>query len=117
MNSYKDYKIFISKRALKEIKSLPINIRQNHLKKIFQLRTDEIEALDIRKLQSVEDAYRIVAGDYRIVFKVFKDKIVIKIITDLHRKDVYKLIANLTTGLDLTKDLDLDVEKSKLLKN
>jgi mRNA interferase RelE/StbE len=37
-----------------------------------------------------EDAYRIRVGNYRIIYEIDDDKIIVTVITVGHRKDVYK---------------------------
>jgi len=37
-----------------------------------------------------EDAYRIRVGDYRIIYEIDNDKIIITVVSVGHRKEVYK---------------------------
>src|SRR3990167_300896 len=92
--SYVGYKIDLTKRACKELKHFPLEIRKFLVAKILLLRTD-IKVLNIKKLKgSSLDLERIKAHPYRIIFKVYKDKKKILVLTALHRKDIYR--TNLT---------------------
>jgi mRNA interferase RelE/StbE len=44
----------------------------------------------VRKLVSTENSYRIHVGDYRVVYNIIGNKLIIEIIRVGHRKDVYK---------------------------
>lgn len=45
---------------------------------------------DIKKIQGDENLYRIRSGYYRILYRIFDEKIHILIVDVDHRKDVYK---------------------------
>jgi mRNA interferase RelE/StbE len=56
-----------------------------------------VEALDenpfpagSRKLKGEERAYRIRVGDYRIIYDVLRDVLVVLVLSVGHRKDVYR---------------------------
>ncbi len=44
----------------------------------------------VRKLVGTEDTYRIRVGDFRVLYNVFKNKLIVEIVRVRHRKDVYK---------------------------
>ena len=46
---------------------------------------------DSKKLKANENAYRIRVGNYRILYEVFKQNLIIKIVRVAHRKDAYKV--------------------------
>ncbi len=85
----KEYKIFWKKSALKELNDLPHNIS----KKIY----DEISSLinnprphNSKKLINLNDYYRIRIQDYRVIYSIHDNELIIQIIRIAHRKDVYK---------------------------
>lgn len=43
-----------------------------------------------RKLQGYDDVYRIRVGQYRIVYEVFDDRVVVMVLKVGHRKDIYR---------------------------
>jgi mRNA interferase RelE/StbE len=80
------YKIEFKPRAMKDCKK----IRTSQLKKIF----DQIEAMafdlrgNVKHLTNFTPEYRLRVGNYRILFEIDEDKIIIYRIR--HRKDAYK---------------------------
>ena len=43
-----------------------------------------------KKLKGVKNSYRIRVGDYRIIYKIVDNLLVIEIVAIGHRKDIYK---------------------------
>lgn len=80
------YEIEIRKKAEKDLSSIP--------KKNAQQIADAIFALgksfkgDIKKLTNFSPEYRLRVGDWRILFEVSENKIIIYRI--LHRKEAYR---------------------------
>ena len=44
----------------------------------------------VRKLHGGEHTYRIRVGDYRVIYEVFEDRLVVQIVRVRHRKDAYR---------------------------
>jgi mRNA interferase RelE/StbE len=82
------YQLIILPKAEKELKKLP--------KKDF-IRIDEIilglasnpRPVGCKKLQGHADTYRIRSGDYRIVYNIEDDHLIVQVIRIANRKDVY----------------------------
>lgn len=80
------WKIEFKPRALKDCKKIP----HAQLKDIF----NQIEAMsdglkgDVRRLTNFTPEYRLRVGDYRALFEIEKEKLIIYRIR--HRKDAYK---------------------------
>ncbi len=84
------YKVEIKKSAQKEIRKLPSkDIRVRIINKIDDLSKDPTPN-EAKKIKGSNNIYRIRQGAYRIVYQVFKNKLVIMIIRVRHRKDAYK---------------------------
>ncbi len=83
-----NYKIEIKKSAAKEIAKLP----KTHLKHVI----DKIHLLSIDprpdgcKKLSGDDKYRMRAGDYRILYTIEDDRLIIYVVRVRHRKDAYR---------------------------
>ena len=82
-----NYKIFIKPTAAKELKRLP--------KKDVHLITSKIQSLSqeprphgCEKL-SAQERYRIRQGNYRIVYSIEDDKLIVYVVKIAHRRDVY----------------------------
>ena len=83
-----NYKIFIKPSAAKELIRLP--------KKDVQRITSQIQSLSkeprpfgCEKL-SAQERYRIRQGNYRIVYSIEDDKLIVYVIKIAHRSEVYK---------------------------
>jgi mRNA interferase RelE/StbE len=72
-------------RALKDLKALPKKEQRRILTKIEEMRDDL--AGDVKKLTNFTPEYRFRVGDYRVLFELEKDIIVIYRV--VHRKDAY----------------------------
>ena len=83
------YKTEFSKRALKQFEKLPSNIQERIQLKIDEL-TIEPRPNGVKKLQGDETSYRIRVGDYRVVYDIFDDVLMINIIKVGHRSKIYK---------------------------
>jgi len=82
------YKIEIKKSAVKEIERLPREGLQAILDKIASL-ADNPRPRGCKKL-SGEEKYRLRLGDYRILYAIEDDVLVVYVVKVAHRKDVYK---------------------------
>jgi mRNA interferase RelE/StbE len=43
-----------------------------------------------RKLQGYDDVYRIRVGQYRVVYEILEDRVIVIVLKVSHRKDIYK---------------------------
>lgn len=82
------YAVFIERYAQKQIAKLD--------KKIIPVVKEAIAGLAIdprpfgyKKLKG-EEAYRIRIGDYRIIYEIEDDKIIVTVVSVGHRKNIYK---------------------------
>ena len=80
-------KISIRKKAIKDLKYLDVKAQEKIKREILNLKNFP-NVKNIKKLVNFEPAYRLRVGDYRILFDVENDEIIIGRI--LHRKDSYK---------------------------
>ena len=85
------YRIIIKKIALKSFEKLPLHAIEAINDKILEL-AENPKPTGCKKLISKINLYRIRVNDYRIVYSIFDDKLIIEIIRIAHRKDVYKNI-------------------------
>ena len=83
--------IVFKKSAFKEYRKLPkqYKARISEVLEILQINPLN-EILNIRKIQNKNNSYRIRIGNYRIVYSLQKEKLIVEIIRVGHRKDVYK---------------------------
>ena len=80
-------KVNIRKSAIKDLKKIDRNDRRKIHSKISTL-SEFPNISNVKKLTNFEPAYRLRAGNYRILFDVSGDSVEIGRV--LHRKDSYK---------------------------
>lgn len=86
------YKIVWKQSARKELRKLP--------KEVVARIVDLVETLaetpappGARKLAGTENTYRVRAGDYRVVYSVAQDVLVVEVIRVGHRKEIYRRLS------------------------
>ena len=84
------YNVEFKPSALKDLKKLPINIQKRIAKKLDYI-LNQNEPLDCAVPligNSIAGDYRFRIGDYRVVFDLVKNKLIIILIE--HRREVYR---------------------------
>jgi mRNA interferase RelE/StbE len=82
------YKIEIKKSAAKELNNLPSNDLKKIIQKIQNL-AENPRPHDCKKLTG-EEKYRIRSGDYRILYLIEDNVLIIYVVRVGHRRDVYR---------------------------
>jgi mRNA interferase RelE/StbE len=82
------YKIIIDKYAIRQLKILPANEIPKIKAKIIELSHNPRPNGYI-KLKGVE-AYRVRLGDYRIIYEINDEKVIVTVIAIAHRREIYK---------------------------
>jgi mRNA interferase RelE/StbE len=82
------YSIEVKRSAAKEIEDLPRDARRRVVERIGGLANDP-RPPGCEKLAG-GDRYRIRQGDYRIVYSVEDDRLVVWVVKVGHRRDVYR---------------------------
>ena len=82
------YKIEIKRSALKEIHSLPKKNLKRVLAKIESL-AENPRPFDSQKLSS-QEKYRVRVGDYRILYSIEDNILIVFIVKVAHRREVYR---------------------------
>ena len=83
-----NYKILIKTSAAKELKRLPKKDVQRIISKIQSLSKDP-RPHGCEKL-SAQERYRIRQANYRIVYSIEDDKLIVYVIKIAHRSEVYR---------------------------
>lgn len=83
------YKVEILKGALKQLKKLSSEVQERIQVKIDDLST-EPRPSGVKKLKGKENTYRIRVGDYRILYDIFDDVLLVTVVEIGHRSNVYK---------------------------
>ena len=80
------HQIEFKPRAIKDLRALPTITQRHMIRKIASLQNDL--SGDVKKLTNFTPEYRLRVGDYRVLFEVEAEKIVVYRV--LHRKDAYQ---------------------------
>jgi len=84
------YRIEFKKSAIKELQALPAQAKRKIFAKIDKLAENPF-ITGSKLLKGVfKNKRRIAVGNYRVIYEVFKKRLVIHIVRVRHRKDVYR---------------------------
>ena len=83
------YSIEIKQSAQKELAKLPASIADKVIKQIRAL-ADDPRPNGCKKLVGTDYTYRIRINDYRVVYSIFNQQLIIQVIKIGHRKAIYK---------------------------
>jgi len=83
------YRIVIDDKALAFLSTLPQKIRRQIANKIDKLASNPWPA-GSKMLQQKKSLYRIRSGDYRIVYQIRQQQLVVLVVRIGHRKEIYK---------------------------
>lgn len=83
------YSIDFSKVARKQFKKLPLDVQVRIQNKINELAI-EPRPNGVKKLQAEENSYRIRVGDYRVIYDIFDNVLLVTVIRVKHRSQVYR---------------------------
>lgn len=82
-----EYLVFLSKTASKQLDKIPTSIAETLLKAIENLAKNP-KPQGAKKLKG-RDGYRIRKGDYRIIYDILDNKLIVEVVAIGHRKDIY----------------------------
>jgi len=83
------YRIQIRPQALKALKKIDEPDQSRIMRRIDSLASDP-RPEGVKKLQGEDDFYRIRVGDYRVVYQIEDDVLLVLVARVAHRKDVYR---------------------------
>ena len=83
------YKVFLEKRAEREIKKLPAEIFYRITPKLKTL-SENPKPPGCRKITGAKSDWRIRIGDYRIIYEIDEQEKAVKVMRIRHRRDVYR---------------------------
>jgi mRNA interferase RelE/StbE len=83
------YQIEFVKKAAKQFRVLPTQEQERLQPKIEDLAI-EPRPNGVVKLAGEEDLYRIRVGDYRIIYSIQDDQLLILVVKIGHRKEIYR---------------------------
>jgi mRNA interferase RelE/StbE len=83
------YKLEYTTSALRELKALESTIQKRVSERMLTLASDPYPS-GARKMQGLENHFRIRVGDYRIIYRIEIGRVVVVIVRIGHRRDVYR---------------------------
>jgi mRNA interferase RelE/StbE len=86
------YKIKVKKSAAKALKKIPKADRKRIVHKIDSLAENPLSP-DTTKMKGNNPFHKIRVGDYRIVYEIQEDVLLILIVKVGHRKDIYRSLS------------------------
>jgi len=82
------YRVIIPKPVQKELDDLPEKQRERLLNDI-RLLADIPRPSGVKKLKGHENMYRIRVGNYRVIYEIQDQEMLVLILSSIHRKDAY----------------------------
>lgn len=83
------YTVELSRGAAKALKTLDRKMQIRVLARLQELGENP-RPLDAKKLHGEESVYRVREGDYRILYEIFNNYLVIHVLKIGHRREVYR---------------------------
>jgi mRNA interferase RelE/StbE len=83
------YDLEVSPAAARQIKKLDRFTQTRVAKRLRALREDP-RPRDVKKLSGGTDLYRVRVGDYRILYRIADERLIVVVIRIGHRRDVYE---------------------------
>ena len=83
------YAVILTAQAEKDLKKLPRIVLERIANSLRALQENP-RPMGVKKLQGEKDAYRVRAGDYRIVYRIVDQEVLVVVIKIAHRREVYR---------------------------
>lgn len=83
------YEVKFSKGAKKQFRKLPLDVQERIQTKINDLAI-EPRLNGVKKLQGDDNSYRVRVGDYRVIYELDDDVLIVTVIKVGHRNEIYK---------------------------
>lgn len=83
------YTVIVSKSVQKDIEALPKKYREEVKEKIKLLESDPYPHKCKKLAKQKENRWRIRVADYRIVYTIYNNELIIEVVTVQHRNRVY----------------------------
>ena len=83
------YQVQIARRALRVLATLPRR-EQQRARAAIDLLAENPRPPGCMKLTGEDSAYRVRVGDYRIVYEVVDDRLLVQVVRIGHRREVYR---------------------------
>lgn len=82
------YVVEFTSAAAREVRKLDPQLRRRLLLAISELEADP-RPIGVRKLVGFDNAWRIRVGDYRVLYEILDDVVLVTVFRIAHRREVY----------------------------
>lgn len=82
------YRVEFTTAAAKEVRKLDPQLRRRILAGISDLEREPCPH-GVRKLAGFDNAWRVRIGDYRVLYEVVDERVLVTVVRVAHRRDVY----------------------------
>jgi mRNA interferase RelE/StbE len=83
------YTLQLKPAAHRQLEKLPRDVQRRVAARIDRLRNDPFPP-GCKKLDAIPGAWRIRVGDYRVIYQVHRDILLVLVVTIGHRREVYR---------------------------
>lgn len=83
------YRIEVKRTARKALLALP-QVYRERIAEAIEALADEPRKLGTRKLAGSDRLYRLRVGDYRVIYEIHDDRLVVMVIKVGHRREIYR---------------------------
>jgi mRNA interferase RelE/StbE len=83
------YEITFARSARRELERLPSDVAIRILRKIESLGQDP-RPRGVLKLAGTDDLWRLRSGEYRVVYAINDEKLIVDVVRVRHRRDAYQ---------------------------
>ena len=83
------YQVFIKPAAQRQIKKLTLAVQKDLIALIENLSEDPRPS-GCKKLKGRRNQYRVRSGDYRIIYSIEDNSLIVRVIKVGHRRDIYE---------------------------
>jgi len=83
------YRVELARRAVRALAGLPRRDQQR-IRAAIDLLAGKPRPPGASKLVGESRAYRVRVGDYRVIYEVFDERLVVQVVRIGHRRDVYR---------------------------
>jgi mRNA interferase RelE/StbE len=87
------YRIELSKRAERDFRQLPRNAQRQVARKMEALK-EEPRPAGAKQLSATEGIYRVRSGDYRILYRIEDDVLLVLVVRIGDRREVYRSLSD-----------------------
>jgi mRNA interferase RelE/StbE len=83
------YRVDVAKHAQRQIRNLAPQIQTRVMTRILALGNNPRSA-DVKRLAGEDDLYRIRVGDYRVIYTIEDDVLLVLVVSVGHRSEIYR---------------------------